>query len=95
MAKIGPGRNSNRRSCGSQTDSPVTSVGCRSGVHWILETVAPSIEPPSARARTVLAVPGHVLEEDVPFAGERREHEGDLVVLAVHDRLDVAEQRCR
>ena len=31
FAKIGPGRNSNRRSCGSQTERPVTSVGCRSG----------------------------------------------------------------
>ena len=62
-------------------------------MHWILETVAPSTEPASARARTVLAVPGHVLEEHVAVAGERGEHERDLVVLAVHDGLDVAEQR--
>ncbi len=35
--------------------------------------------------------PRHVLEQHVALAGERREHERDLVVLAVHDRLDVAE----
>ena len=72
----------------------MTSVGCRSGVHWILETVAPSIEPRERPRQDRLGGPGHVLEQHVPFAGERREHERDLVVLAVHDRLDVAEQRC-
>ena len=34
------------------------SVGWRSGVHWMRDTVAPSIEPASARASTVFAVPG-------------------------------------
>ena len=37
--------------------------------------------------------PGTSSSRTWPFAGERREHERDLVVLAVHDRLDVAEQR--
>ena len=36
--------------------------------------------------------PGHVLEEHVAVAGERRQDEPDLVALAVHDRLDVREQ---
>ena len=39
-------------------ESPVTSVGCRSGVHCTREWTTPSIEPASARASTVLAVPG-------------------------------------
>ena len=39
-----------------------------------------------------LGRPGNVLEEHVPLAGECGEHEHDLVVLAVHDRLDVGEE---
>ena len=35
---------------------------------------------------------GDVLEQDVTAAGERRDHERDLLVLAEHDGLDVAEQ---
>ena len=49
----------------------MTSVGCRSGVHWMRDGTAPSIDCAIARASTVLAVPGHVLEEHVPAAGER------------------------
>ena len=58
LVKIGPGRNSKSRVFWSNTDRPVTSVGCRSGVHWMRECVTPSIEPPIARASTVFAVPG-------------------------------------
>ena len=36
----------------------MTSVGWRSGVHWIRDGVAPSIVPAIARASTVFAVPG-------------------------------------
>ena len=40
--------------------------------------------------------PRHVLEQDVPAAHQCREHELDLVRLAVDDELDVVEQpRCR
>ncbi len=56
--KIGPGRNSKSRVFWSKTDMPVTSVGCRSGVHWILVIETPSMLPPIARASTVFAVPG-------------------------------------
>ena len=58
FANTGPGRNSNSRERGSNTESPVTSVGCRSGVHWIRENVPPPIEPAIERARIVFAVPG-------------------------------------
>ena len=95
LAKTGPGRNSNSRARWSKTDSPVTSVGWRSGVHWMRPTVAPSIEPASERARMVFAVPGHVLEQDVPARGERREDEVDPIGLAAHDRLDVVAQAFR
>src|ERR1700757_356870 len=58
FAKIGPGRNSKSRSFWLKTERPVTSVGCRSGVHWMREETAPSIDCAIARASTVLAVPG-------------------------------------
>ena len=58
FVKIGPGRNSKSRVFWSKTDMPVTSVGWRSGVHWIREIVTPSMLPPIARASTVFAVPG-------------------------------------
>ena len=58
FAKIGPGWNSKTRCSGLQTESPVTSVGCRSGVHWIRPGTVPSIEAASERASIVFAVPG-------------------------------------
>ena len=58
LAKTGPGRNSNSRDCWLKTESPVTSVGCRSGVHCTREWTTPSIEPARLRASTVFAVPG-------------------------------------
>ena len=56
--RSGPARNSKSRELGFHTESPVMSVGWRSGVHWIRATVAPSIEPANERASTVFAVPG-------------------------------------
>jgi hypothetical protein len=58
FAKTGPGRNSKSRSRWLKTERPVTSVGWRSGVHWIRENVEPSTLPAIARASTVFAVPG-------------------------------------
>ena len=36
----------------------MTSFGCRSGVHWIRDGIAPSTDWAIARASTVFAVPG-------------------------------------
>ena len=94
LAKIGPGRNSNRRSCGSQTERPVTSVGCRSGVHWIRDTVAPSTEPASARARTVFAVPGTSSRSTWPSQASAARTRRDLLVLALHDRTRCCRAAC-
>ena len=58
FAKIGPALNSKSRSRWLKIERPVTSVGCRSGVHWIREGCAPSIDWAMARASTVFAVPG-------------------------------------
>src|SRR4051812_15025746 len=58
FAKTGPARNSKVRVCGFQMERPVMSVGCRSGVHWMRETTAPSMLPAIVRASTVFAVPG-------------------------------------
>ena len=51
--------------------------------------------PAIARASTVFAVPGHVLEEDVAVACERRQDELDLAALAVDDGLDVVDEAIR
>ena len=58
LPNTGPARKTNSRSRWSYTVSPVTSVGCRSGVHWIRDETEPSMLPASARARIVFAVPG-------------------------------------
>ncbi len=58
FANTGPGRNSKSRSRWLKIESPVTSVGCRSGVHWMRVEWAPWIDPAIARASTVFAVPG-------------------------------------
>ena len=44
-----------------------------------------------ALARTVLPVPGHVLDQQVAAAQQRDQGEADLVVLADDDALDVGE----
>ena len=41
FANSGPGWNTNARCSWSKTESPVASVGCRSGVHWIRENSMP------------------------------------------------------
>ena len=92
LAKIGPGRNSNSRVCWLKIESPVTSVGWRSGVHWIRCGIAPSMLCAIARASTVFAVPGTSSSRTWPSQSERREHELDLVSLAVDDGLDVVDQ---
>jgi hypothetical protein len=78
LAKTGPARNSNSRVFWLKIESPVTSVGWRSGVHWSREKAAPSI---------VCAI-----EQNVPAGDERGEHERDLVVLTDDHALDVGEQ---
>ena len=95
FAKTGPSRNSKDRVGGFQIDRPVMSVGCRSGVHWIRLATAPSMLPAIARASTVLAVPGDVLEQHVTARRERGDHERDRLALAEHDGLDVPAQIVR
>ncbi len=92
FAKIGPGRNSKSRVRWSKTERPVTSVGWRSGVHWMRDGVAPSMVPAIARASTVFAVPGTSSRSTCPPQVERGEDELDLLALAVDDRLDVVEE---
>ena len=92
FAKTGPGRNSKSRSRWLKTESPVTSVGCRSGVHWMREKVAPSIAAGDRAREDGLRGPGDVLEQHVAAADERGQHELDLLGLAVHDRLDVRKE---
>jgi hypothetical protein len=58
FANTGPRRNSNSRVCWLKIERPVTSVGWRSGVHWMRDGTAPEIDAAIDRARTVFAVPG-------------------------------------
>ena len=44
-----------------------------------------------ALARTVLPVPGHVLDQEVAAAQQGHQGEADLVVLADDDAFDVGE----
>ncbi len=56
-AKTAPGLNSNSRSTGLYTETPVTSPGSRSGVNWMRRTVASTLAA-IARASIVLPTPG-------------------------------------
>ena len=57
LAKIAPGLNSNSRVSWLQTETPVMSLGSRSGVNWIRRTEQ-SMERASALASIVLPTPG-------------------------------------
>ena len=57
LAKTGPGRNSNELVARSQTLTPTTSVGSRSGVNW-MRPYGTSIDAAKALARVVLPTPG-------------------------------------
>ena len=59
-------------------------------MNWIRRKEQPRLVA-IALARTVLPVPGHVLDEQVAAAQQRDEREADLVVLADDDALDVGE----
>ncbi len=56
-AKTAPNLNSNSRSTGLYTETPVTSPGSRSGVNWMRRTVASTLAA-IARASIVLPTPG-------------------------------------
>jgi hypothetical protein len=57
FAKIGPGLNSNSRVPWLKTETPVMSLGSRSGVNWMRETEASTLRA-SDRASIVLPTPG-------------------------------------
>ena len=59
-------------------------------MNWIRRNEQPRLRA-IALARTVLPVPGHVLDEQVAAAQQGDEGEADLVVLADDDALDVGE----
>ena len=57
LAKIAPGRNSKSRTSWLNTETPVMSLGSRSGVNWTRRTVQ-SIERARVLASSVLPTPG-------------------------------------
>ena len=70
----------------------MTSVGWRSGVHWIAGDGRAFDRLRDRAGEDRLRRSGHVLEQDVTLCGERREDERDLLALAEDDPPDVAEQ---
>ena len=63
-----------------------------SGVHWMRFDTR-TLDRAGERARQHgLRGARHVLEQHVPAARERGEHDADLLALADHDRLGVVEQ---
>ena len=86
--KTGPG--ANRSVPPSYRLEPVTSTGRRSGVPWI-RFVRRARARAIARARSVLPVPGDVLDEDVAVGEERGQDEPERLLGADDrpaDRLD-------
>jgi hypothetical protein len=57
LVMIGPSRKSNEPVFWLNTDTPSTSAGSRSGVHWIWVNRPPMLRD-TARASTVLPTPG-------------------------------------
>ena len=70
----------------------MTSVGWRSGVHWIARRVAPSIERGDRAGEHGLGGAGHVLEQNVAAAEERAQDELIWLRLPSTTQLDVVEQ---
>ena len=80
-AKSGPFLTRNSWFFWSKIIVPITSAGSRSGVNWMREKVAWMISA-SVRTASVLARPGHALEQDVPAGQQPDEQPLDHHVLA-------------
>ena len=85
-AKIGPLRNSNWRVSWLKIDTPLTSVGKRSGVHWTRVNAQPLLAAKD-RASMVFCDSGHVFEQYVPAGQERRHRGAHGVGLVQHHRF--------
>ena len=88
FAKTGPRLNSKRRLAWSNTDTPVTSLGSRSGVNWMRLTVQ-STDRASALASMVLPTPGTSSMSRCPSASSTVRRCRDRLALAGDDGLDV------
>ena len=88
LAKTAPGLNSNSRDSWSKIETPVTSLGSRSGVNWMRRTEQSMLRA-SDLASIVLPTPGHVLDEQVPLGEQHHQRQADDVGLALDDALDV------
>ena len=62
-------------------------------MHWMRDVVAPADRAGDRAREDRLGGARDVLEENVAAAGERGDHELDPVPLAVHDGLDIGEER--
>ena len=94
LANTAPGRNSKSLRVRSQTETPVTSDGSRSGVNWMRRHVPP-IERAMRLGERRLADAGHVLDEEVALGEQADEREVDGAPLAAEHRLDLARRARR
>ena len=88
LANTAPGLNSNSRDSWSKIDTPVTSLGSRSGVNWMRRTEQ-SMRAGQRLGEHRLADAGHVLDEQVALGEQHDQRQPDDVGLALDDLLDV------
>ena len=92
LVNTGPWRKENDDVRWSNTITPVTSLGRRSGVNCT-RFHDPAIEPAIAFAIDVLPVPGHVVDEQMALGEQAAQRQSDRLRLATHDAFDVVDQR--
>jgi hypothetical protein len=80
-------RNSNRRACGSKTETPIRSEGSMSEVNCT-RTKRPPTARASAGGQRGLADAGDVLDEQMPACEQRRQGEPDRLGLPLEGGSD-------
>ena len=94
LAMIGPGRNSNSPLCWLKIETPVTSLGSRSGVNWMRLKLQP-IERAMDFASIVLPTPGTSSISTWPPHSTRNQREAHRLLLADDDALDICDDAIR
>ena len=93
-AKIGPGWNSKRRACASNTDTPTMSEGSRSDVNCTRWKPRPERRRQRMRKRG-LAQARQVLDQQVAVGQQRDERQPHFLRLAEHQRVDLGDRAGR
>ena len=70
-----------------EVDTPVTSLGNRSGVHWRRLKLTPRLV--ARTGKHSLADAGHILQQHVPIAQQGHQQEFDHIALADDHTFDI------